>query len=108
MVKSGNAFGLVSEVGVVGLEDACEAHFERTVDGHGGDAVLLVVGDLFFAAAVGLVDGALHGVGHFIRVQDCSALQVAGGAANGLDEGALGAEEAFLVGVEDGDERDFR
>jgi hypothetical protein len=32
---------------------------------------------------------------------------VAGGAADGLDERALGAEEAFLVGVEDGDERDL-
>ena len=32
---------------------------------------------------------------------------MAGGAADGLDEGALGAEEAFFVGVEDGDEGDF-
>ena len=32
---------------------------------------------------------------------------MAGGAADGLDERALRAEEAFLVGVEDGDERDF-
>ena len=32
---------------------------------------------------------------------------MAGGAAHGLDQRAGGAEEAFLVGVEDGDERDF-
>jgi hypothetical protein len=32
---------------------------------------------------------------------------VAGGAADGLDEAALGAEEAFFVGVEDGDEGDL-
>jgi hypothetical protein len=32
---------------------------------------------------------------------------MAGGAAHGLDERAGGAEEAFLVGVEDGDEGDF-
>jgi hypothetical protein len=32
---------------------------------------------------------------------------VARGAADGLDERALGAEEAFLVGVEYGDEGDL-
>ncbi len=35
-------------------------------------------------------------------------VDVARGAAHGLDERRLGAEEALLVGVEDGDERDFR
>jgi hypothetical protein len=34
---------------------------------------------------------------------------MAGGAADGLDEGAGGtAEEAFFIGIEDGDERDLR
>ena len=79
----------------------------RADDGRGGDAVFFVVGFLFFAAAVGLVDGALHGVGHLVGVEDGAAFEVAGGSADGLDEGALGAEEAFLVGVEDGDEGDF-
>ena len=67
----------------------------------------LVVRFLFLAASVGFVDGAAHGVGHFVGVEDGAAFEVAGGAAYGLDEGALGAEEAFLVGVEDGDERDL-
>ncbi len=71
------------------------------------DAVFFVVGFLLFAAAVGFVDGALHGVGHLVGVEDGAAFDVAGGAADGLDEGALGAEEAFFVGVEDGDEGDF-
>ena len=73
----------------------------------GGDAVFFVVGFLLFAAAVGLVDGALHGVGHLVGVEDGAAFDVAGGSADGLDEGALGAEEAFFVGVEDGYEGDF-
>ena len=34
-------------------------------------------------------------------------MDVAGGAAYGLDKGAVAAEEAFFVGIEDGDERDF-
>jgi hypothetical protein len=69
--------------------------------------VLQVVGRLLFAATVGLVDGALHGVSHLVREQYGAALQVAGGAAYGLDEGAPGAEEAFLVGVQDRDQTDL-
>src|SRR3984957_6266606 len=38
---------------------------------------------------------------------DGAAFDVAGGSGYGLDEGALAAEEAFFVGVEDGDEGDF-
>jgi hypothetical protein len=47
---------------------------------------------------------AAHGVGHLFGVEDDAAFEVPGGAADGLDERAPGAEEAFLVGVEDGDE----
>jgi hypothetical protein len=37
-----------------------------------------------------------------------SVILSARGAADGLDEGSLRAQEAFLVGVEDGNQRDFR
>ena len=103
----GHAFGFVGEVGVIGFEDASETHFKRPNDRRGSNAVLFVVGDLLFAAAVGLVDGALHGVGHLVCVEDGATFQVAGGAADSLDQGALRAEKAFLVGVENGNERDF-
>ena len=71
------------------------------------DAVLFVVGTLNGSTAVSLIEGTAHGVGHAVGVEDGAAFDVAGGSAHGLDEGALGAEEAFLVGVEDGDEGDF-
>ena len=71
------------------------------------DAVLFVVGALDGAAAVGFVDGAAHGVGHRVGVEDGAAFDVARGAAHGLDQRAGGAQKAFLVGVEDGDQRDF-
>ena len=77
----GDAFGIVGEVGVVGFEDAGEAHVDGGNDGGGGDAVFFVVGDLLFAAAVGFVDGALHGFGHLVGVEDGAAFKVAGGAA---------------------------
>ena len=42
-----------------------------------------------------------------VGVEDDPAVDVAGGAADGLDQRGLGAQEALLVGVEDGDERAF-
>lgn len=71
------------------------------------DAVFFVEFHLFFAAAFGFVDGGFHGVGDFVGVQDGDAVHVAGGAAYGLNQAAVGAQEAFFVGVEDGDEGDF-
>jgi hypothetical protein len=49
----------------------------------------------------------LHRVGDAVRVQDRLAAQVARGAADGLDQRAGAAQEAFLVGIEDRDQRDL-
>ena len=40
-----------------------------------------------------------------VGVHDDAAVDVARGAADRLDQRRLAAQEAFLVGVEDGDER---
>ena len=72
------------------------------------DAVGGVVGHLLLAAAVGFGHGALHRAGDVVGVEDDLAVDVARGAADGLDQGGLGAQEAFLVGVEDGDEARIR
>jgi hypothetical protein len=45
------------------------------------------------SSSICFVGGALHGVGHLVSVEDGAAFEVAGGAADGLDERALGAEE---------------
>ena len=71
------------------------------------DAVLGVVGDLLLAAAVGLRHGALHRAGDRVGIEDHPAVDVARGAADGLDQRGLAAQEAFLVGVEDRDQRAF-
>ncbi len=70
--------------------------------------MLLVMGPLHRAAALGLIQGAADGIGHHIGIQNGAATQVAGGASDGLDERAGGAQEAFLVGIEDRDQRDLR
>ena len=69
--------------------------------------MLLVIGLLDGAAAVGFIDGALHGVGHFVGVKNGAAVQVAGAAADGLNERAGGAQKPFLVGVKNGHQRDL-
>ena len=62
---------------------------------------------LLVAAAVGLGHGALHRAGHVIGIEDDPAVDVARGAADRLDQRGLGAQEAFLVGIENGDQRAF-
>ena len=69
------------------------------------DAVLGIEVELLLAAARRLVDGTLHGAGDLVGVQDGLAFQVAGRTPDGLDQAALGAQEALLVGIQDGHQR---
>ena len=66
------------------------------------------IGALHGAPAACLINGAFHAVRHDIGVENGAAFQVPGGASDGLDQGARRAQEAFFIGVENGDERDFR
>src|SRR4051795_3425291 len=77
-------------------------------DRRGRDAVLLVVGDLDRAAAVGLLDRRAHRRRLLVGVHQHRAFDVAGRAPDGLDERRLAAQEPLLVGVEDRDQRDLR
>ncbi len=72
------------------------------------NAVGLVVRLLDGAALVGGVNRPAHGVGHFVSVHDDLAVDVAGGAADSLGQRRLAAQEALLVGVEDGHQRHLR
>ena len=61
--------------------------------------------DLDRATAIRLVDRDLHRLGHPVGVHDDLAADVAGRAADHLDQRPGAAQEALLVGVEDRDER---
>ncbi len=74
----------------------------------GRDAVGGVVGLLLLAPAVGLVDRRLHAVGHVVGIEDGAAVDIARGAADGLDQRGARAQIALLVGVEHRDQRAFR
>ena len=92
---------------MVALVDAVHDVADRLLDALRRDAVGGVVLDLLLAAAVGLGDGALHRAGHLVGIEDHLAVDVARGAADGLDQRGLAAQKAFLVGVEDRDQRAF-
>ena len=81
---------------------------DRFDDGRWRDPVLLVVRRLDAAPAVGLADRALHRARHIVGVQDHVALDVSGGATDGLDQRPRVAQVAFFVGVENRDERHLR
>ena len=72
------------------------------------DAVFGIIGLLLFAPTIGFGDGAVHGTGHFVGIKNDLAIHIAGSTANGLDERGFRTQEAFLVGVQNGDQRAFR
>src|SRR6202022_1048735 len=92
---------------MVALVDAIHDVADGFFDALRRDAVRSVVFDLLFAAAVGFGDGALHRARHLVGVEDHLAIDVARGAADGLDQRGLAAQKTFLVGVEDRNQRAF-
>src|SRR3974377_169212 len=72
------------------------------------DAVHPVVFRLLLAPPVGLIDGSQHRAGYLVSIKDHPTVDVARCAADGLDQARLAAQEAFLIGVENGDQRAFR
>ena len=60
------------------------------------------------AAACGFVDRPLHRVGHLVGIENHLRVDVARRAADRLHQRRFAAQEAFLVGIENRDQRDFR
>ena len=103
----GGFFEVVVVVSVVrGVE--AEGGLVCASDGVGDDAVGFVVCLLDGAAAVGFLHQTADGVGDDIAEEDAFAVDVAGGAAGGLDEAGFVAQEAFFIRIQDADEGDFR
>ena len=70
--------------------------------------MLPVVGVLDAAAALRLLHSSPHGRRNLVGVKDDKAFRITGGTADGLDQTGLTAEEALLVGVQNGHQTDFR
>ena len=69
-------------------------------DGAGRNTMLPIVGLLLLSAALGFIHRPLHRAGDPICVEYRLAIDIAGGATHGLDEGAIRAQEALLVCIE--------
>ena len=63
------------------------------------------MGDLLVAPALGLADRPFHGTGDAVRIEDRPAIEVTRRPTDGLDQRALGAQETFLVRIEDRHQR---
>ena len=72
------------------------------------NAMRLVVGHLLLPAAVRLGDGAFHAARHLVGVKDDLSIHVARGAPYRLDQRRFRAQKAFLVRIQNGDQRDLR
>lgn len=92
---------------VVALVDGIEDVGDPGLDRFRRDAVFLVIDHLLFAAAAGFLHRPLHRAGDLVGIEDDLAVDVTRGAADRLDQRSFRAEEAFLVGVENGDEAAF-
>src|SRR6185503_464246 len=88
---------LVAEVRGVGARPFHDV-LHVPADGLRRDAVFQVVGYLFFTPALRLFHGAFHGARDGIGVKNRPAIQVARGAAHGLDQRVVRTQETFLVG----------
>ena len=86
---------------VILFVDARHHVVDIALDAFRCDAMLRIVRQLLFAAAVGFSQRSRHRSGGLVGVQDDLAVDVARRAADGLDQRGLGTQEAFFVGVED-------
>ena len=90
------------------FSDRAENVGDAALDALRRDAVLDVIGLLLGAAAIGLVDRALHRPRDFIRIENDAAVDVARGAPDRLHERRFRTQKTFLVGIEDCDQSTFR
>src|ERR1041384_3546424 len=67
----------------------------------------LLYSTCFSAARCGLGDRALHRAGDAVGIEHHLAVDIARGAADGLDQRGLAAQKTFLVGIEDRHQRAF-
>ena len=57
--------------------------------------------ELLLTTTLGFIQSPAHRPGHSVRIQNRGTVDIARRPANGLNQRAIGAQKAFLVGVED-------
>ena len=93
---------------MIGLIDTAQDIADVLFDRLRCDAIGLVIRHLFFAAAVGLGNGPLHGAGNLICIKDYFAVDIARGAANGLNQTRLGPQKTLFIRIQNCHHATFR
>ena len=70
--------------------------------------MFFIISILDFPAALGFFHSLGHGIGDLVGIHDDRAVDVPRCPAHGLNERRFRPQEAFLIGIEDGYQRDFR
>ena len=70
--------------------------------------MFFVVSNLNSTATIRFIDRTLHAVGHSICIQDHFCVDVSSRAADRLNQTGFTPQEAFFIGIENGDQRNFR
>ena len=72
------------------------------------DAVILVVACLFGPPPIGFGDRLAHGFRRVVGIEDRLPVQIPRRPPHGLNQRTRRTQVAFLIGVQDGDQRDLR
>lgn len=91
----------------VGVIDTIDQFAYLLADSPRRDAMLGVELNLLLAPPIGFGDGALHGLGDSVGVEDGRPTKISGCASDCLDEASFRTEEALFVGIKYGHQRHF-
>ena len=69
--------------------------------------MLLVVGDLLGSSSGCLIDSEAHAFRDLVGIEDHTSIHITSSTPCCLRQGAVRAEEAFLVSIEDSDKGDL-
>ena len=84
-----------SSVGFVASMTALTDFFNRLRR----NAVFLVISILNGASSLRLIDGRFHRLADMVTVHDDLAVYITSSTTDGLNQGCLGSEETFFVGI---------
>ena len=90
---------------VVHFVHAAEDVLDFLDDGSRRDAVFGVPRQLLLPSSRGFIHRAAHRIGDIIGIENHPPFRIARGAADGLNQGTFGAQETFLVGIENRNQR---
>ena len=81
---------------------------DRLDDRFWRNAVLLIIGNLYFTATCGFIQRLLHGIRYFIRIHNDLSMGITGSTTDNLNQRALTSQEALFIRIQNGNQRNLR